>query len=156
MDDLTRRASECRIAGAVGVECEVKLAFAAFHLLWAPFLDRLDRLAAAESQALEAVADGLFTVPAKVHPLDTVEDSAVLPIVGFVLGEPGAVAATSGAGRDCSRHKAKAAASGALLRGSIAIGPPLGDFSGIVRPEFAPRLIPRPASAGSYTVWRFD
>ena len=49
------------------------------------------------TQAVEAVAGELLTVPAEQHTLCAVEDSAVLLTVGVVLGAPERVAVT-GAG----------------------------------------------------------
>jgi DNA-binding CsgD family transcriptional regulator/tetratricopeptide (TPR) repeat protein len=51
-------ASAYRIARAVGVESEMELAFAALHQLFAPMLDRLDRLPGPQREAL-ATAFGL-------------------------------------------------------------------------------------------------
>ena len=52
----------------------------------------------AGTEALEAVAGDLLTVPAEDHTLGAVEDSAVLLTVGLVLGAPEPVAAATGAG----------------------------------------------------------
>jgi quercetin dioxygenase-like cupin family protein len=50
------------------------------------------------TQALEAVAGDLLTVPAEAHALDAVEDSALLLTVALVLGSPEPVASPPGAG----------------------------------------------------------
>src|SRR5215211_1814266 len=55
---LIDRASGCRIARAAGVESEMELPFAGLHQLCGPMLDRLDRLAAPQRDAL-ATAFGL-------------------------------------------------------------------------------------------------
>ena len=55
---MVQRAEGCGIARAVGVESEVRLAFAGLHQLCAPFVDRLDRLPAPQRDAL-ATAFGL-------------------------------------------------------------------------------------------------
>src|ERR1700759_1731884 len=44
LDYATGAASDMRVLGAVGVESEMELAFAALHQLCAPVLDRLERL----------------------------------------------------------------------------------------------------------------
>jgi DNA-binding CsgD family transcriptional regulator len=49
---LIRRATGCRVARATGVESEMELAFAGLHLLCAPMLDRIDRLAGPRRDAL--------------------------------------------------------------------------------------------------------
>ncbi len=49
---LLERASGCRIARAAGVESETELAFAGLHQLFAPFLDRLERLPGPQRHAL--------------------------------------------------------------------------------------------------------
>jgi hypothetical protein len=64
------------------------------------------------TQAVEAVAGDLFTVPAEARTLDAVEDSALLLAVALSLGSPGLVALAPGAGpvyswqEDWSRHAA--------------------------------------------------
>jgi DNA-binding CsgD family transcriptional regulator len=55
LEHLASRASECRIARAVGVESEMELPFAGLHQLCAPFLDRLDRLPPPQREALGMV-----------------------------------------------------------------------------------------------------
>jgi quercetin dioxygenase-like cupin family protein len=52
----------------------------------------------AHTEALEALAGDLLTVPAADHTLGALEDSAVLLTVGLVLGAPEPVAAATGAG----------------------------------------------------------
>jgi len=48
------------------------------------------------TQALEAVAGDLLTVPTEAHMLDAVEDSALLLTVALALGSPDPVAAAPG------------------------------------------------------------
>ncbi len=48
------------------------------------------------TQAAEAVAGDLLTVPTEAHTLDAIEDSALLLTVSVVLGAPDAVGATTG------------------------------------------------------------
>ena len=52
LDTLWDRVSACGTARAAGVESEMELAFAGLHQLCAPFLDRLDRLAGPQRDAL--------------------------------------------------------------------------------------------------------
>jgi DNA-binding CsgD family transcriptional regulator len=52
LDHAARRAAGCRVARAVGVQSEMELPFAAAHQLCAPMLDRLDRIAAPQRDAL--------------------------------------------------------------------------------------------------------
>ncbi|WP_455644504.1 ATP-binding protein [Nocardia gamkensis] len=55
---LIRRAADCRIARAAGVESQMELAFAGLHQLCAPMMDHLDRISEPQREAL-AVAFGL-------------------------------------------------------------------------------------------------
>ena len=55
---LSRRASGCQVARAVGVESEMELAYAGLHQLCAPMLEHLDRLPLPQRETL-AVAFGL-------------------------------------------------------------------------------------------------
>src|SRR3984885_3609504 len=52
LDYAVASASDLRVLGAVGVESEMELAFAALHQLCAPVLDRLHRLPVPQSNAL--------------------------------------------------------------------------------------------------------
>jgi hypothetical protein len=52
LDDLVRRASGCRIAGAEGVESEMELAFAGLHQLCASLVEYRDRLPGPQGHAL--------------------------------------------------------------------------------------------------------
>ena len=55
LDYLVEAATDLRVVRAVGVECEMELAFAALHQLCAPMLDRLDGLPAPQREALRTV-----------------------------------------------------------------------------------------------------
>src|SRR3954453_20615997 len=52
LENISKRASGCRIARAAGVESEMELAFAGLHQLCAPMLGRLDRLPTPQRDAL--------------------------------------------------------------------------------------------------------
>jgi DNA-binding CsgD family transcriptional regulator len=52
LEFLVERAADCQIVRAAGVESELELAYAALHQLCNPYLDRIDRLAAPQRQAL--------------------------------------------------------------------------------------------------------
>jgi DNA-binding CsgD family transcriptional regulator len=52
LEYLVQRASECRVARAVGVESEMELAYAGLHQLCAPMLERLDLLPGPQRDAL--------------------------------------------------------------------------------------------------------
>ena len=52
LDYAIGSASDLRVLGAVGVESEMELAFAALHELCAPVLDRLERLPLPQRDAL--------------------------------------------------------------------------------------------------------
>jgi DNA-binding CsgD family transcriptional regulator len=58
LDRLAGRAAGCRVARAGGVESEMELAYAGLHQLLTPMLDRLERLAGPQGEAL-ATAFGL-------------------------------------------------------------------------------------------------
>jgi predicted ATPase len=58
LEYVVQRASGCRVARAAGVESEMELAFAGLQQLCAPFLDRLERVAGPQRDAL-GVAFGL-------------------------------------------------------------------------------------------------
>ena len=53
LDYLARRASECRVERAVGVQSEMELPFAALHQLCAPMLEKLQGVPAPQRDALE-------------------------------------------------------------------------------------------------------
>ena len=55
LDYLVESASDVRLARAVGVESEMELAYASLHQLCGPMLDRLERIAAPQREALEVV-----------------------------------------------------------------------------------------------------
>ena len=63
LDYLAEHASGCRVARAVGVECEMELAYAGVHQLLTPMLSRLQRLPGPQRQALRT-AFGLSSGPA--------------------------------------------------------------------------------------------
>jgi predicted ATPase len=90
---LVESASDLTVARAVGVESEMELAFASLHQLCGPMLDRLEKLPAPQSQALEIVFGlsagaapnrflvglavlSLFSEVAEEHPLLCVVDDA--------------------------------------------------------------------------------
>jgi DNA-binding CsgD family transcriptional regulator len=52
LDYLTRQASDCRVARAVGTQSEAQLAFAGLHQLCVPLLDRLGHLPVPQQEAL--------------------------------------------------------------------------------------------------------
>src|SRR5258708_14169562 len=52
LEYLAGRASGCRVAAAAGVQSEMELALAGLDQLWAPMLDRLDRLPGPQRDAL--------------------------------------------------------------------------------------------------------
>ena len=58
-------ASDMTVLLAIGVESDMKLAYAGLHQLCAPLLDRLGRLPGPQQQALEIVF-GLSTTPGSV------------------------------------------------------------------------------------------
>jgi predicted ATPase len=53
LDYVAEHASGCRVVRAAGVQSEMELAFAGLHQLLAPMLDRLDRVPAPQSDALQ-------------------------------------------------------------------------------------------------------
>ena len=63
LDYLARRASDCRVMRATGVESEMELAFAGLHQLLSPLLDLLERLPVPHREALRT-AFGLSAGPA--------------------------------------------------------------------------------------------
>ena len=63
MHYVARQARGCRLIRAAGVESEMELAYAALHQVCAPMLDRLDRLAPPQRNAL-GIAFGLRAGPA--------------------------------------------------------------------------------------------
>jgi DNA-binding CsgD family transcriptional regulator len=62
LDYLIERASDCRVARAVGVQADTELAFAGLQQLCGPLLDQLDRLPAPQRDAI-LVAFGLTVGP---------------------------------------------------------------------------------------------
>jgi DNA-binding CsgD family transcriptional regulator/tetratricopeptide (TPR) repeat protein len=93
LDYLVASASDVTVLRAVGVECEMELAFASLHQLCAPLLDRIERLPGPQRRALETVfglSDGsapdrflvglavlsLFAASAERRPLLCVVDDA--------------------------------------------------------------------------------
>ena len=63
LDYLSDRVTNWHVAGAVGVESEMELAYSGLHQLCAPMLDRLDGLPAPQRDALATVF-GLSASPA--------------------------------------------------------------------------------------------
>jgi DNA-binding CsgD family transcriptional regulator len=55
LDYLSDRVKGWHIAGAVGIEAEMELAYGGLHQLCGPMIDRLDRLPAPQREALETV-----------------------------------------------------------------------------------------------------
>jgi hypothetical protein len=109
LDDLSRRAADCRVARAAGVQSEMELAFAGLHQLLAPMLDHLEVLPAPQRDALRTAFGisagpapdrfvvglavlGLLSEAAGVRPLaclvDDVQwlDRASAQVLGFVRG----------------------------------------------------------------------
>jgi DNA-binding CsgD family transcriptional regulator len=83
LDNMVGRASDCRVAHAVGVQSEMELPFAGLHQLCAGMLDRFDRLPVSQRDAL-CVAFGLAEGP----PPDRVRVGlAVLSLFGEVAEE---------------------------------------------------------------------
>jgi DNA-binding CsgD family transcriptional regulator len=80
---LAINASECKVARVAGVQSEMELAFAGLHLLCAPMLDHLDRLAAPQREALRT-AFGLSVGP---PPDRFLVGLAVLSLLAEVAGE---------------------------------------------------------------------
>jgi DNA-binding CsgD family transcriptional regulator len=83
LEHVAARASDFRVARAVGVESEMELPFAGLHQLCGQMLDRLERLAAPQRQAL-ATAFGLSTGGS---PDRFVVGLAVLSLLSEVAGE---------------------------------------------------------------------
>jgi len=80
---LALNASECKVVRVAGVQSEMELAFAGLHLLCAPMLDRLDRLAPPQREALWT-AFGLSVGP---PPDRFLVGLAVLSLLAEVAGE---------------------------------------------------------------------
>src|SRR5215467_6198440 len=53
LEYVARRAADCRVVRAAGVQSEMELAFAGLHQVCAPLLDRLERLPVPQRDALE-------------------------------------------------------------------------------------------------------
>ena len=83
LEYLGGQASGCRVARAGGVQSEMELAFAVLHQLCAPMLDRLERLPAAQRDALRT-ALGLSAGPA---PDRFLIGLAALGLLSEVAGE---------------------------------------------------------------------
>ena len=83
LEYLAGQASGCRVARAGGVQSEMELAFAVLHQLCAPMLDRLERLPAAQRDALRT-ALGLSAGPA---PDRFLIGLAALGLLSEVAGE---------------------------------------------------------------------
>ena len=80
---LALNASECRVVRVAGVQSEMELAFAGLHLLCAPMLDRLDRLAAPQREALQTA----FGLSVGWPPDRFLVGLAVLSLLAEVAGE---------------------------------------------------------------------
>src|ERR1700691_3076476 len=83
LDYLARRASDCRVMRATGVESEMELAFAGLHQLLSPLLDLLERLPVPHREALRT-AFGLSAGPA---PDRFLLGLAVLGLLSDAAGE---------------------------------------------------------------------
>ncbi len=90
---LLERASGCRIARAAGVESETELAFAGLHQLFAPFLDRLERLPGPQRHALGTA----FSLQGGDAPDRFAVGLAVLSLLSDVAGERPLVCVVDGA-----------------------------------------------------------
>ncbi len=80
---LALNASECKVVRVAGVQSEMELAFAGLHLLSAPMLDHLDRLAVPQQEALRT-AFGLSLGP---PPDRFLVGLAVLSLLAEVAGK---------------------------------------------------------------------
>jgi DNA-binding CsgD family transcriptional regulator len=83
LEYLARRAVDCRLIRAVGVEAEMELAYAGLHQLCAPLFDRVEPLPAPQRDAL-ATAFGLRAGDAPDRFLVSL---AVLSLLGEAAGE---------------------------------------------------------------------
>ena len=83
LEYVAEQASGCRVVRATGVQSEIELAFAALHQLLAPMLDRLERLPAPQSDALQ-IAFGMSAGPAPDRFLVAL---AVLHLVSAIAEE---------------------------------------------------------------------
>jgi DNA-binding CsgD family transcriptional regulator len=83
MEYLARKATDCRLLRAAGVESEMELPYAALQQLCAPLLNRIDDLAAPQRDAL-SIAFGLSTGPA---PNRLLIGLAVLSLLSDVADE---------------------------------------------------------------------
>ncbi|HEY0472205.1 MAG TPA: ATP-binding protein, partial [Kribbella sp.] len=63
LDAMVARLDGCQITRVAGIESEMELAYAGLHQLCRPFLDRIERLARPQHDAL-GTAFGLLTGPA--------------------------------------------------------------------------------------------
>src|SRR3984885_2477908 len=83
LEFVVRRAPDCRIARAAGVESEMELAFAGLHQLCGPMLDHLDRLPGPQRDALGTA----FGLSAGVSPDRFLVGLAVLSLLADVAEE---------------------------------------------------------------------
>jgi hypothetical protein len=80
---LAINASECRVVRVAGVQSEMELAFAGLHLLCAPMLNHLDRLAPPQRDALRTA----FGLSVGLPPDRFLVGLAVLSLLAEVAGE---------------------------------------------------------------------
>jgi DNA-binding CsgD family transcriptional regulator len=83
LDYLARRASECQVARASGVQSEMELAFAGLHQLCAPMLSRAEHLPAPQREALRTS----FGQASGPPPDRFMVGLAVLSLLSEVAGE---------------------------------------------------------------------
>src|SRR5262244_2316976 len=84
LDNAARRAADCRVVRAAGVQSEMELAFAGLHQLCAPMLNRLDRLPVPQREALQTAFGLISAAPA---PDRFLVGLAVLSLLSEVAGE---------------------------------------------------------------------
>jgi DNA-binding CsgD family transcriptional regulator len=83
LDYLARRAQDCQVVRAAGVQSEMELAFAGLHQLCAPMLDRVGRLPEPQQEALQTA----FGRSAGPVPDRFLVSLAVLSLLSEVAGE---------------------------------------------------------------------
>ena len=83
LEYLVGRASECRVARAVGVKSEMALAYAGLHQLFGPMLDRRERLPVPQRDAIATA----FSLRAGPAPGRFVVDLAVLALLSEIARE---------------------------------------------------------------------
>jgi predicted ATPase len=83
LEYVAERATGCRIVHALGVECEMELAFAGLHQLCTPLLDRLEALPAPQRDALATS----FGLRAGEAPDRFLVSLAVLSLMGTAAEE---------------------------------------------------------------------